>query len=328
MEAYVRSLGAYIPPRRMHNDELAAIVDTSDDWIFSHTGIRYRHLAAEEQSAGDLAIEASRRLIERDGIAPESIDLILLATSTPDYIGLPATACAVQDQIGAVNAGAMDIAAACTGFIYALETARVYVKAGAAKNVLVIGAEVYSKIVNWHDRATCVLFGDGAGAALVTASQHDGGSRLVDSILRSQGNGVGSLLRSHGGTRNAYVPGETPVEDLLLKMEGRKVYVFAVRAIIETINELLVRNGLSFDQVDWVVPHQANDRIIEAACKRADWPKSRFYMNIEEYANTSAASIPVALEEMDREGLLKRGQTILTVGFGSGLTSGGNLIVW
>ena len=215
--AQLRSVGAYVPERRMHNDELARIVDTSDEWIYSHTGIRYRHIAAENESASDLAVPAAQQAIERAGLVPGDIDLVLLATSTPDYVGLPSTACVVQDRLDIKDAGAMDVMAACSGFVYGMETARVYVEAGAAKNVLLVGAEVYSKIVNWEDRRSCVLFGDGAGAVVI------GGQDVVSAASGARPNagadassrrfwdhrvsGAESLYRSHGGTRNAYVPG-------------------------------------------------------------------------------------------------------------------------
>lgn len=327
MEAYIEAIGSSVPERRMHNDELAELVDTSDEWIFSHTGIKHRHIAADDEAASDLGIAACRRALERSDVDSSSIDLVLLATSTPDYIGLPSTACVVQDAIGAESAAAMDLMAACTGFIYALETARVFIKAGSARNVLVVGSEVYSKIVDWSDRSTCVLFGDGAGAAVVRGVESDR-SRIVDSFLRSKGEGAEALARLDGGTRRPYVPDRTEETKLCLFMNGRRVYNFAVPAVIETIETLLERNGLTFEDIKYVVPHQANVRIIEAACKRAGFPFEKFYMNIHEYANTSAASIPIALDEMLGKGLLERGDLLLTVGFGAGLTFGGNVLYW
>jgi 3-oxoacyl-[acyl-carrier-protein] synthase-3 len=219
----------------------------------------------------------------------------------------------------------MDIVAACTGFAYGISTARAYVDSGMADNVLVLGAEVYSRILNWEDRSTCVLFGDGAGATLVTRSDEPG---IVDAVLHSRGSGAKKLLRAAGGSREAYVPGVTPTERTKLAMDGRRVYTFAVQAIIDIIEELLSRNNLTLDEVDHVVPHQANERIIEAACKRAGYDQSRFFVNIEQYANTSAASIPIALTEMEEKGLLKPGDKVITLGFGAGLTYGGNLIIW
>ena len=328
MNARIISVGAHVPARRMHNDELATIVDTSDEWIYSHTGIHYRHLAAEDEAASDLAIPAAREAIERAGLYPEDIDMVLLATSTPDYVGLPATASVVQDKLGISRAGAMDITAACTGFIYGLETARAYVEAGSAQHVLLIGTEVYSKIVNWEDRRSCVLFGDGAGAVVVGAVEDDGPGRILPAVLGSKGSGADALYRSHGGTRNPYIPGVTPESDLKLKMDGRRVYNFAVATVVDVIRTLLDRNALAFEDLAWVVPHQANVRIINAAAKRAGWDQSRFYVNIAEYANTSAASIPSALNEMVTRGMLAPGDAILTVGFGAGLAYGGNVLYW
>jgi 3-oxoacyl-[acyl-carrier-protein] synthase-3 len=336
MQAYIRSVGAYVPEKVVTNDDLAKTIDTSDEWIYSHTGIHERRIAAEDQAASDLGHEAVKAALanmkiqdpEGDEISGSDVDLVLLATSTPDYPGLPSTACVVQDLIGAREAGAMDLIAACTGFIYGLETARNFVVAGGAKNVLVIGAEVYSKIINWKDRTTCVLFGDGAGAVLVSQAPEGSPSAIHHSILGSQGDGVKHLLRPAGGSRTPYKPGITPEEDLFLQMNGRQVYVFAVGAITDTVNRLLELNGLSMEEIDHVVPHQANRRIIEAACKRNGWDEKKFFMNIDRFANTSAASIPIALDEMQRKGILKRGDKILTIGFGSGLTFGGNYFVW
>ncbi len=332
LHAYVRSTGAYVPPRRMSNDELAQIVDTSDEWIYSHTGIRYRHIADEGVAASDLAIEAAGIALRNAHVTPDEIDLILLATSTPDYPGLPATACVVQDRLGAANAGAMDLVAACTGFIYGLETARAFIESAAARTVLVIGSEVYSKIINWKDRNSCVLFGDGAGAAVVTAvdatSRQRADSRIIDGKLYSRGQGAEALARLAGGSRTPKPEGGLESPQCFLSMDGRKVYNFAVAALVETIQALLQRNNLQFSDIDWVVPHQANVRIIDAAAKRAGFDKSKFFTNIAEYANTSAASIPIALDEMSRSGALRRGQKVITVGFGAGLTYGGNLLIW
>lgn len=328
MNAKIASVGAYVPARRMHNNQLATIVDTSDEWIYSHTGIRYRHIAAEGEAASDLAVPAARIAMERAGVTAEEIDLVLVATSTPDYVGLPSTACVVQDKLGIPSAGAMDVMAACTGFIYGLETARTYIVAGAAQNVLLVGTEVYSKIINWEDRRTCVLFGDGAGAVVVQPAADGESSRILPAVLGSRGSGAEALYRSHGGTRNAYDPESTVEADLKLKMDGRAVYNFAVSTVVDTLKDLLKRNATEFGAVDWVVPHQANERIINAAAKRAGWDRERFYVNIAEYANTSAASIPIALNEMYEADRLTRGNLLATVGFGSGLTYGGNLLYW
>jgi len=329
VEAFIQSVGAYAPPRRMSNNELAQLVDTSDEWIYSHTGISFRHIADESEAASDLAIPAARKALEAAGLAASELDLVIVATSTPDYVGLPSTACVVQDGIGATKAGAMDVMAVCTGFVYALETARAFVRSGSARHVLVAGTEVYSKIMNWSDRNTCVLFGDGAGAVIVSPVHDDAApSRILDSILRSDGNGATALMRPCGGTRSAYVPGQTPESELALQMDGRRVYIFAVRAVVDTITEILERNNLRFEDVRYFVPHQANRRIIEAAAKRVGIPIDRFYLNMHEYANTSAASIPLALDEMNTKELLERGDLIVTIGFGAGLTYGANLVAW
>lgn len=336
MQAYIRSVGAYVPEKIVTNDDLAKTIDTNDEWIFSHTGIKERRVAAENEAASDLGYAAVRHALDNislqdpqgEELKGSDIDLVLLATSTPDYPGLPSTACIVQDKLGAENAGAMDLVAACTGFIYGLETAKNFVLGGAARNVLVVGAEVYSKIINWKDRSTCVLFGDGAGAVVVSPGEKAAGSGIYSSVLGSRGSGVEHLLRPAGGTRTPYVAGVTPEEDLYLQMNGRQVYVFAVQAITDSINRLLEINSVSMDEIDHVIPHQANKRIIEAACKRNGWPEEKFFMNIRHYANTSAASIPIAMEEMQRKGLLKRGDKVLTIGFGSGLTFGGNYFIW
>lgn len=316
----------------MSNDEMATIVDTSDEWIFSHTGIRSRYIAAPDESASDLGTEAARRALDKASLEPGDIDLVLLATSTPDYLGLPSTACVVQDRLGIPGAGSMDVMAACSGFIYALETARNFVESGASDRVLVVGAEVYSKILNWNDRSTCVLFGDGAGAAVVAreglSSVATEGSRIGRALLASKGSEAESLYRRAGGTRYPYVEGETPRDELLLYMNGRRIYNFAVKAVIDTVDTILKREGLTFEEIDYVVPHQANARILEASAKRAGWDPQKIFINIGEYANTSAASIPIALTEMEERGLLKRGMTIITVGFGAGLTYGGSLVIW
>lgn len=328
MKAFIRAVGSYVPPRRVSNDELAETLDTSDEWIYSHTGIKYRHIAEEDRAASDLAFEASKKVLQKSAAGPDEIDLILTATSTPDYPGLPSTACVLQDKLKAVHAGAMDLSAACTGFIYALETAHAFIRAGIYRNILVAGTEVFSKILNWRDRNTCVLFGDGAGVVLVSAAEENAESGILFSSLKSQGRDACSLYRPAGGSRNPFIPGTTDEEELYLHMDGRKVYNFAVKTLGNTILELLETAGVSMDKVRWIVPHQANVRIIDAAVKRAGLPKEKFYMNIEEYANTSAASIPIALDEMNEKGLLERGDYVVSVGFGGGLTSGGNIFRW
>ena len=310
LHAIIESVGAYVPERVVTNAELASKVDTTDEWIFGHTGISERRIAADSEKASDLATIAAERALERSGVSADSIDLILLATSTPDFAGFPSTSCIVQENIGASRAGAMDLFAACTGFIYGLDTARAFIESGSASRVLVIGTEVFSRIVDWTDRSTCVLFGDGAGAAVISASD-SAVSRIETGILRSQGSGADYLFY-----------------DTAVRMKGRQVYNFAVKALCDTITELLEKGDLQSDDVHYIVPHQANVRIISAAANRLGLPGELFYTNMVRYANTSAASIPIALNEMFEAGLLERGNLLVTVGFGGGLTYGGNIIYW
>jgi len=340
--------GKALPPRRVTNDELAEKIDTSDEWIRSHTGIGARHLAGEDCAVSDLALEAAKKALAQaeglEGLCPEdrekalaeaalSLDMIVLASVTPDYHGTPSTACVIQDKLGAKRAGAMDITAACTGFIYALETAAgLLTVSSERKRALVIGSETLSKFADWTDRGTCVLFGDGAGAVILekTDAPREGpGKRgLLGTILRAEGSGAENLIIRRGGSRNPFKVGEAPIKPAYIEMNGQAVYNFAVRAMTESIREILSRGGVTIDDVTRIVPHQANARIVQAAAKRLKIPEDKFFLNIEEYANTSAASIPIALDELNRSGKLKRGDLILTVGFGGGLTYGANLIIW
>ena len=328
MKAVIRSIGAYVPEKRMANKDFPDHLDTSDEWIVSHTGIRFRHIASEEQATSDLAVEASKIALERAGLEPKDIDMILVATATSDFVGFPATACIVQDKLNADHAGSMDIVAGCTGFIYGLETARGYISSGFARNVLLCGAEIMTRITDWEDRNTCVLFGDGAGAAVISADPDTNERGILYSIMKTEGAGARLLERTAGGSRYPFIQEKTDVKDLLLKMDGKKVYYFAVRVIVSTIQNLIAKNNLEIDQIKYIVPHQANIRIVEAAARRSQIPMEKFYMNIAEYANTSAATIPLALNEMYEKDLLHKGDLILTVGFGAGLTYGGNLIRW
>jgi 3-oxoacyl-[acyl-carrier-protein] synthase III len=328
MRAVIEGVDFAVPSRKMANEELATLVDTSDEWIRSHTGIGNRHIADASVATSDLALEACRKVLAKTGFAAEKVDLVLIATATPDFVGFPSVACVVQNGLGAVNAAAMDVGAGCTGFIYALETARNFVVGGGAKAVLVAGAEILTRIIDWKDRNTCVLFGDGAGAVLVTADPSSGERGIINSVLRADGSGAALLQRAVGGTRTPFVEGEMQLQETYLKMDGRKVYNFAAKVVSEGIMEMMETNCLCQKDLAWIVPHQANVRIIEAAAKRSKIPLEKFYVNIEEYANTSAASIPIALSEMSAKGLLNKGDLILTFGFGAGLTYGGNLIRW
>ena len=267
-----------------------------------------------------------KNALSKAGVPAAEVDFIIVATITPDYRDFPATANLVQRNLEIGNIGSFDVKAACTGFAYGLELGRGLILGNTAKNVLVIGAEKLSSIVNWNDRSTAVLFGDGAGAALLSAREN--GKGIEDSILRTDGTGAEALYMPAGGSATQFKPGITSEEDMFLRMDGRQVYNFAVRVNVDIVQELMDRNGLEPDDVSYIVPHQANYRIITAASKRSGIPLSKYYLNMEEYANTSSASIPLALAEMDQKGMLKRGDKILTVGFGGGLTYGGNYIVW
>ena len=338
----IAATGRAAPPRRVTNGDLAATVDTDDEWIRSHTGIGSRHLADEGMASSDLALEAAKQALamaagsdsaEALAEAARSLDMIVLASATPDFYGCPATACIVQEGLGARNAGAMDIAAGCTGFIYSLEAAAGLLSVGAArKRALVIGVDLLSRVTDWSDRSSCVLFGDGAGAVLLektgAPSAGPGKRGLLRTILGADGSGADHLVIRRGGSRNPYKTGELVDKPPHLEMNGRAVYNFAVKAVTDTITALLEAEGIGMGDLARIVPHQANARIVQAAGKRLGIPEEKFFLNIEEYANTSAASIPLALDELNRGGGLKRGDLIMTIGFGGGLTFGGNLIVW
>lgn len=341
MAIEIIATGRAVPSNKVSNDELAKQLDTSDEWIRSHTGIGNRHIADDATATSDLAYEASihalQMLAEQDGCSVEeaanTLDVIVVATTTPDYLGFPSTACIIQDRLGAMKAGAVDVAAGCTGFIYGLDAAAGILTMGEfKKRALVIGAETLTKITDWSDRSSCVLFGDGAGALIiektVAPNKGEGKRGLLRSILGSEGNGAEHLIMRRGGTRNPYKNGETVDIPPHIEMNGRAVYNFAVRAVTGTIERLLEEEKATIDDLSLIVPHQANARIVQAAEKRLKIPEDKVYLNIEEYANTSAASVPIALDELNRAKRLKKGDLVLTVGFGAGLTYGGNLIVW
>jgi len=326
MTAGIVSVGSYIPPRRVSNDELSESLDTSDEWIRSHTGIASRHIASDEETCSYMATQAARMAMENAGVNEEELEFIIVATISPDYRDFPATANLVQRELGAGNICSFDIKAACTGFTYGLVLGRSLILSGAVTTGLVIGAEKLSAITDWKDRSTAVLFGDGAGAVLLRGG--DGDEDIVDSIMRTDGSGADALYMPSGGTSTPFKLGETTESELCLTMDGQRVYNFAVKVNVEVVRELMARNSLTNADIDYIVPHQANYRIILAASKRAKIPLEKYYLNMDEYANTSSASIPIALAEMDGRGLLKKGMKIITVGFGSGLTYGGNYIVW
>ena len=344
MAVEIIATGRAAPPRQVTNDELAERLDTSDEWIRSHTGIGARHIAGDGIAVSDLALEASRNALIQaveTGLVPETsvedlaenLDFIVLGTSTPDYHVCPSSACIVQDKLGASRAGAVDIGAGCSGFVYGLETAAglLEVREGR-KRALVIGADVLSRVVDWSDRSMCILFGDGAGAVLIgkTGAPCEGpGKRgLLRTILGSDGAGAENLIVRKGGSRNAFRAGDIIDKPPHIEMNGRAVYNFAVKKVCELLEQLLSEANITIYDVARIVPHQANARIIQAVAKRLDIPEEKFFMNIAEYANTSAASIPIALDELNRSGQVRRGDLLLLVGFGAGLTYGGSLVIW
>ncbi len=334
----IQAFAYHVPERVVSNDELADRIDTSDEWIVSHTGIRQRHIAADDLASSDLALCASQKVLERSACSPGEIDLIVLATGTPDYNGFPATACVLQERLGCRNAAAFDITAACSGFIYSLEIARSMITGSSNyQKALVVGAEVFSKIVNWEDRSTCILFGDGAGAALLSAEDSSESSALsntginiLDILLRADGSGAEKLWVPEGGSRMPYgsALNQATGSRRYIEMDGRGVYNFAVAANQEILHEMLQRNQLRLSDLRCIVPHQANLRIIQAVAKREEIPLELFYTNIERYANTSAASIPIALSELAASGSLQSGDLLLCIGFGAGLTYAGALFQW
>lgn len=315
----ITGIGRYLPRRIMTNHELEKMVDTSDEWIVTRTGIRERRIAAPEEASSDLAYEASKEALADAGISPEQVDLIIVGTASPDML-FPATACILQDRLGASNAGAFDLSAACSSWVYAVAVAHGYIASGLAQTVLVAGAETLSKFTNWKDRNTCVLFGDSAGAVVMQAC--DPGTGFLSFYLGSDGAG-GSLITVPGGGSRIPASFESVERNQhYLQMNGREVYKFAVRTIPKAIEEAAKRAHITLKDVDCFIPHQANIRIIDAAAERLGQPREKFFINVERYGNTSSASVPVALYEAIHGGRVRAGDTLVLVAFGGGLTWG------
>jgi len=316
--------GSYVPEQIITNADLEKLVDTSDEWIKTRTGIEERRITDKNTACSDIATIAAKRAIETANIPPRDIDLIIVATVTPD-MNFPATACLIQNNIGADKSAAFDLEAGCTGFIYAFAVATQFIMTGASKNALVIGADVLSKITDWSDRNTCVLFGDGAGAVILSNVEGDG---VLSNYLRADGSGGDLLYMPGGGSRNP-ATSETVKQKLhYIKMNGNEVFKFAVRAMNDAAEAVLKEAGLSVNEIDLMIPHQANKRIVDAAAKRLDITPEKIYVNLNRYGNMSGASIPVALDEAVKEGKIKKGDYILMVGFGAGLTWGASLVKW
>lgn len=321
----ISGTGSYVPDKVLTNDDLSKMVDTSHEWIISRTGIEERRIAPANMATSDLSTEAAKRALDDANLKPEEIDLIIVATVTPDY-SLPSTACIVQKNIGAINAAAFDLNAGCTGFVYGLSTGANFIKAGIYEKVLVIGGETLSRIVNWKDRNTCVLFGDGAGACILERCEENYG--ILGYELGSDGTNYESLIQPGGGSKEP-----ASVESLAnnlhyLQMDGKEVFKFAVKAMESSSMKALSLANMSLDDLDYLVPHQANIRIIDSARKRLNLSEDKVYVNLNKYGNMSSASIPVALDEAIKNHKIKKGDSVLFVAFGAGLTWGSIILRW
>lgn len=315
--AKILGTGSYLPANRVSNEDLAKKVDTSDEWITTRTGIKFRHIADEQEKTSDLAARAAEKALADAGVASEEIDLIVVATATPD-MQFPSTATIVQQKLGITNGcAAFDVQAVCAGFMYALNTANAYIKSGMAKRALVIGAETFSRIVDWEDRTTCVLFGDGAGAVVLGASEEAG---IIHSKLHADGNYL-DLLNVPAQIANGQVCGSP-----FVKMDGPGVFKFAVKMLAKVAEEVLEESGYTADQIDWIVPHQANRRIIESTAKHLGLSMDKVILTVQDHGNTSAASVPLALDVGIREGKIQRGQNLLLEGIGGGFAWGAVLV--
>lgn len=312
--------GSFLPEKVVTNDDLAKIVETSDEWIRERTGIRQRHMAVEGQTTGDLAFEAAKRALDAAGVKPEELDLIVLGTTTPDII-FPSTACLLQHRLGANGCAAFDVNAACSGFIYALGVADKFIKSGAAKKALVVGAETLTRMLDWNDRGTCVLFGDGAGAVVLAADDDTG---ILSTHLHADG-GYKHLLYNPVGVSSGFKQDE-PNCGVRVLMTGNEVFKVAVKTLDAVVEETLAANGLDKSQIDWLIPHQANLRIIQATAKRLDMPMDRVIVTVDRHGNTSSASVPLALDEAIRSGRVQRGELLLLEAFGGGFTWGSALL--
>ena len=310
--------GSYLPSKVLTNRDLERMVETTDQWIYTRTGIRQRHVAADGENASDLALAASRKAIETAGIRPQDIGLVVVATTTPDMV-FPSTACSLQSKLGINSSPAFDVQAVCSGFVYGLATADHFMRGGQYGYALVVGAEVYSRILDWNDRSTCVLFGDGAGAVVLRQDRTPG---IMSSHLHADGR-YADILSVPGSVAGGAVKGRP-----LLRMDGNTVFKFAVRVLGEVAGEALEANHLSKSELDWLIPHQANVRIIQATAKKLGMSMEKVVTTVDRHANTSAASIPLALDEAVRDGRIRSGQRVLLAGVGGGFTWGSVLVEW
>jgi 3-oxoacyl-[acyl-carrier-protein] synthase-3 len=323
--AHVTGWGMAVPDQVLTNAELSKIIDTTDEWIVERTGIHERHVANEHETTASLATDAALKALEMANLDPANVDLIIVSTSSPEHI-FPATACLVQDRIGALKAGAFDLSAACTGFIFALNMAAQSVRTGSVENALVIGSETLSRLVNWKDRNTCILFGDGAGAFVLQASQVPGG--VLSAVMRSDGSGGDLLALPAGGSRLPTSAATVADGMHYIHMNGREVFRFATRVMAQATLEAVQIAKLTMDEIHVIIPHQANQRIIEAAARHLEIPMDRVMVNVGSYGNTSTASIPIATCEAIEKGRLEAGDKVVFVGFGAGLTWGAAVVQW
>ncbi len=327
LSAIILGTGSYAPERVLTNEDLAHMVETSDEWIRSRTGIRERRIAAPEEAASDMGVKAAQRALDDAGLKPAEIDLLIVATITPD-MPMPACACFVQQKLGIPSTTAcFDLNAACSGFVYALDTAAAMLGSGRYRKALVIGVEKLSTVIDWQDRTTCVLFGDGGGAVVLgTSAEPDRG--LIGTRLGCYGDSTEALCIPRGGSRSPSTAESIAARDHCIRMKGKEVFKLAVRGMDEAARDILEQHGVRADQISLVIPHQANLRIIEAISQYLELPMDRFFVNVDRYGNTSAASIPIALDEARRGGRIKPGDIVLLVAFGAGLTYGSALIRW
>lgn len=321
----ILGMGHYVPEKILTNFDLEKMVETSDQWITERTGIKQRHIAAPEEATSDLCYNAAMVALKDAGVAPEELDLVIVATASPDHV-FPSTACLVQDRIGAKNAAAFDLAAGCSGFVYSLGVASQMIATGLYKHALIIGAETLSRIMNWSDRNTCVLFGDGAGAAVLGPVEEGYGVLGID--MGADGSGGKYLIQPAGGSRNPASPETVEANDHTIHMNGPEVFKFAIQIMGKTAKRALAKANMKAEELDMLFPHQANLRIISSAAKRLKMPMDKVWVNVDKYANTSAASIPIALCEAQAAGALKKGDNILLDGFGAGLTWASIVLKW
>lgn len=320
MRAKIIGVGSCVPKKVVTNEDLAKLIDTSDEWIRSRTGIRERRVSEAATATSDLALVAAQKALKAAELAAEQLDLIIVGTTSPDYL-FPSVGCILQNKLGAAKAAAFDVSAACSGFNFALNVASSFIENQTYKNALVVGADTLTKYLNWKDRGTCILFGDGAGATVLTASNDESG--ILASWLKAEGHLGDRLIMPGGGSRD---PEEK--NGRFITMDGKDVFKFAIRVLEESISEVLKKADLKVEDIDLLIPHQANIRIINHVIKKMGLPKEKVYVNLHKYGNTSAASIPIALDEALADGKIKKGDIVVLSGFGAGLTCGANLIKW